>query len=125
MDSEAAQAGSANRANKGGFVQAYNAQTAVDSQARVIVAAAITQEANDSKQLTPMIEQTAVNMGRKPRAVSADAGYWSEGNVSGEGVAGMGLYIAAGRLKPRRKRRCGISCEPRPDKRCTRCGRRS
>ena len=86
-------------ANKGSFVQAYNAQAAVDSQAQVIVAAEITQEANDSKQLAPMIEQAAANMGRKPEAVSADAGYWSEANVSGEAVAGMELYIAAGRSK--------------------------
>jgi len=86
-------------ANKGSFVQAYNAQAAVDGQAQVVVAAAITQAANDSKQLTPLVEQTAANMGRKPRAVSADAGYWSADNVTAEGVAGIDLYIATGRRK--------------------------
>jgi hypothetical protein len=86
-------------ANKGSFVQAYNAQAAVDSQAQVIVAAEITQQTNDSQQLIPMIEQVAANVGRKPEAVSADAGYWSEANVTDERVAGVDLYIATGRKK--------------------------
>jgi len=86
-------------ANKGSFIQAYNAQAAVDSQTQVIVAAEITQAANDSQQLAPMIGQVIANMGRKPEAVSADAGYWSEANVTGEGVAGIDLHIATGRRK--------------------------
>jgi transposase len=86
-------------ANKGSFIQAYNAQAAVDSQAQVIVAAEVTQQGNDSQQLAPMIEQVESNMGRKPQAVSADAGYWSEANVGDERVAGVDLYIATGRQK--------------------------
>jgi len=45
------------------FQQSYNAQAAVDSHSQVIVAAAITQEANGKKQLAPMLEQTEQNMG--------------------------------------------------------------
>jgi transposase len=86
-------------ANKGSFIQAYNAQAAVDSQAQVIVAAEVTQQANDSQQLVPMIEQVEANVGRKPDAVSADAGYWSEANVTDERVAGVELYVATGRQK--------------------------
>ena len=86
-------------ANKGSFIQAYNAQAAVDSQAQVIVAAEITQEANDSHQLLPMIEQVEANAGRKPEAVSADAGYWSADNVTDERGAGIDLHIATGRQK--------------------------
>jgi transposase len=86
-------------ANKGSFVQAYNAQAAVDSQAQVIVAAAVTQQTNDSQQLVPMIKQVVANTGCKPIAVSADAGYWSGANVSDQGVAGVDLHIATGRQK--------------------------
>ena len=48
-------------ANKGSLIQAYNAQAAVDSHRQVIVAADVTQQTNDSRQLLPMIEQA-----RKP-----------------------------------------------------------
>jgi hypothetical protein len=41
-------------ANKGSFVQGYNGQIAVDGAAQVIVAADVTQEANDKQQLVPM-----------------------------------------------------------------------
>jgi transposase len=86
-------------ANKGSFIQAYNAQAAVDSQTQVIVAAEVTQQTNDKQQLVPMIEQVIANAGGTPIAVSADTGYWSEANVSDESVAGVDLHIATGRQK--------------------------
>ncbi len=85
-------------AKKGSFVQGFNAQAAVDSQTQVIVAAEITQQTNDSRQLIPMIKQVAANTGAKPIAVSADAGYWSEANVKDESVAGVDLHCRASRL---------------------------
>jgi hypothetical protein len=86
-------------ANKGSFIQAYNAQAAVDGEAQVIVAAEVTQETNDSHQLLPMLVQVEANAGRKPEAVSADAGYWSADNVTDERAAGIDLHIATGRQK--------------------------
>ena len=86
-------------ANKGSFVQAYNAQAAVDSHAQIIVAADIAQQTNDSQQLVPMIAQVQANVGRVPAVVSADAGYWSEANVTDPGVAGVDLHVATGRQK--------------------------
>ena len=86
-------------ANKGSFLQGYNAQAAVDSTAQVIVAAEITQQSNDRRQLLPMLEQLEANLGRKPDAVSADAGYWSEANATDERAAGSDLHIATGRMK--------------------------
>ena len=40
--------------SKDGFVQAFNAQAAVDAEAQIIVAQAVTQDANDRRQLAPM-----------------------------------------------------------------------
>ncbi len=61
--------------NKGSFVQAYNAQIAVDSASQVIVAADLTQSSTDSKQLLPMLAQVEKNLAQKPEKASADAGY--------------------------------------------------
>jgi transposase len=89
--------------HKGSFVQGYNAQAAVDSQAQVIVAAEVVQATNDKQQLVPLVEQAEANLGQKPVAVSADSGYWSEANVTAEGVAGIDLYVATGRKKDEEK----------------------
>ncbi len=84
-------------AHKGSFVQGYNAQAVVDATAQVIVAADITQETTDNHQLLPMLAQVEENLGRKPQVASADAGYWSEANVTDQSVAGIDLHIATGR----------------------------
>ena len=81
------------------FVQAYNGQAAVDSPAQIIVAAAVTQDANDKKQLLPMLEQVAQNMGRKPEHATADAGYFSEAAVTDPKVEGIELLVPPERQK--------------------------
>jgi transposase len=59
------------------FVQAYNAQAAVDEQAQIVVAASLTQEANDKEQLAPLLAEMQRNMGVFPTVASADTGYWN------------------------------------------------
>ena len=86
-------------ANKGSFVQGYNAQIAVDSAAQVIVAAEVTQETNDKKQLLPILKQVEENLGAMPEKTSADTGYFSEANVTDESVKNIDLYVATGRDK--------------------------
>jgi len=83
---------------KGSFVQAYNAQIAVDSAQQIIVAE-ITQESNDKRQLAPMLERVAQNMGAKPQAATADTGYFSESQVTDERVSDIELYVAIGKQK--------------------------
>jgi hypothetical protein len=75
------------------FVQAYNAQAAVDAEAQVIVAAAVTQAASDVGQLVPLLEQVERNVGRLPEVATADAGYFSAANVTAEALRGVDLYI--------------------------------
>ena len=97
-------------ANKGSFVQGYNAQIAVDSASQVIVAAEITQETNDKMQLLPMIAQIVTNLEQKPEKVSADTGYFSEANVTDESVKNVDLYVATARDKhgDRGRRRAAV-----------------
>lgn len=81
------------------FVQAYNAQAAVDSKAQVIVAAAVTQEANDKKQLVPMLEQVKIVTGSAPQQATADSGYFSEASVTDPKLEGIDLLVAPDRPK--------------------------
>jgi transposase len=69
-----------------GYIQGYNAQTVVD-RGQIIVAADVTQEANDVHQLHPMTEKTrqelkAAGIEKEIAIGIADAGYWSEDNIT-------------------------------------------
>jgi hypothetical protein len=64
----------------GGFDASYNAQTAVDDTAHIIVAAELSNHAADTQQLVPMLQAVKHNTGEFPRQGLADAGYRSEGN---------------------------------------------
>jgi len=81
------------------FVQAYNAQAAVDSHAQVVVAAEVTQEANDKQQLVPMLEQVKIVTGSKPQRATADAGYFSEQSVTNPKLEEIDLFVAPDRQK--------------------------
>lgn len=81
------------------FVQAYNAQVAVDASSQVIVAADLTNMAADGPHLEALIEQTLVNTGAVPREVSADAGYWSEGNLEKLGEKGIEVFMPPEKVK--------------------------
>lgn len=72
---------------------------AVDSQAQVIVAAEVTPEANDKKQLAPMVEQVKIVTGSQPQQATADSGYFSEANVTDPRLAGIDLLVAPDRQK--------------------------
>ena len=80
-------------ANKGAFVQGYNAQIAVDDAHQVIVAALLTQTANDVQQLVPMAEEIRANVGALATTTSADAGYFSAHNVAHPALAHTNLLI--------------------------------
>ena len=83
----------------GSFEQCYNAQVAVDADTQVIVAADVTQQANDKKQLVPMVEQVKRNTGSAPAKVLADSGYYSEANVTKMQDESIDAYIAIGKMK--------------------------
>jgi len=80
------------------FLQGYNAQAAV-SPDQIILAAELTQQANDVAQLHPMIAATeqglhAAGVGEPIGAIVADAGYYSEANLAEADPEGPELVIA-------------------------------
>jgi transposase len=86
-------------AHKGAFVQAYNAQIAVDAEAQIIVAVDVVQAANDARQLVPMAERIVANVGALAETTSADAGYFSQENVEHPAVAATNLLVPPSRQK--------------------------
>jgi transposase len=64
-----------------GFVQAYNAQAAVEPDLQLIVGQTVTAAANDKEQLLPMVEVMEQQSGQRPEEVLADSGYCSEKNL--------------------------------------------
>ena len=83
----------------GGFEQAYNAQAGVDTKTMLIVAAHVTQHANDKLEVVPAL----ANIAALPKALGsvtqfiADCGYFSETNVAACEQKQMTPYIAVDR----------------------------
>src|SRR3990172_5406876 len=93
------------KTSDGAFHQCYNGQAVVDSQAQVIVAAELSDQAPDARQLEPALEQLAENLQAieaelpEAAALTADAGYFSEENVQITAQHGLDAHIATGRFK--------------------------
>lgn len=85
-----------------GHVQAYNAQAAVDVDSNLIVAADVTQECNDQRQMNPMLEQVKANTGKLPERAVLDAGYWNEGELR-RAPSEVDLYVATTKAWKERK----------------------
>jgi transposase len=85
--------------SKDGFVQAYNAQAAVDAASQIVVAYDVVQTPSDKEQLVPMTDRIEANLGRKPAQISADNGFCSEANLAAIDERKIDAYIAPGRAK--------------------------
>ena len=101
-----------------GWVQGYNCQGSVNEN-QIVVACAVTQDANDVNQYLPMVDATtttlaAVGITDAIGMVLGDAGYWSEKNAT---AAGPERLIAT--LKDWKQRRAardlGTTTGPPPD----------
>jgi hypothetical protein len=82
-----------------GFVQGYNAQVAVDGHRQVIVARRLTANAADYAGLVPLVDQARRLCRRKPRALSADAGFCNEDNLAALAARGIEGYLMPGRAR--------------------------
>ena len=80
-----------------GFVQGYNGQLAVDTTHQIIVAQRLTTNGSDHHGLVPLLDAAAAALGRKPRELSADAGFCRETNLEVLATSGIRGYLAPGR----------------------------
>lgn len=93
------------KTSDGAYHQCYNGQAVVDAKAQVIVAAELSDEAPDARQLAPALAQLADNLERigaelaEDATLSADAGYFSEDNIRITQEHRLDPHIATGRFK--------------------------
>src|SRR5678810_723455 len=80
----------------GAFVQAYNAQIAVDEAHQIIVAAALSNQAPDAQYFEPMLRRTVGNCNAVPAVVTGDAGYFSVENVHAAEHMGTEILLSVG-----------------------------
>ena len=83
----------------GGFDYSYNAQTAVDETAHIIVAAEVVNTSSDVQQLPMVLEAVRTHTGAQAAQVLADAGYRSEAVMAAlaQSQPDTELVIALGR----------------------------
>jgi len=93
------------KTSDGSFHQCFNGQAVVDGEAQVIVAAELSAEAPDARQLEPALAQLEENLEQidaelpEDARLLGDAGYFSEDNLEATAAHGLDAHIATGRLK--------------------------
>jgi transposase len=81
----------------GGFDASYNAQTAVDQTAHIIVAAELTNSASDAVQLPVLLRAVGDNLGQRPKQLLADTGYRGEQVFEQLANCGTDVIVSLGR----------------------------
>jgi transposase len=82
-----------------GFIQAYNAQLAVDESHQVIVACAVTDQPPDNANFEPMLERVRHHLGEAPCHASGDAGYWHPEVEARAQALGTTAWVATERVR--------------------------
>jgi IS5 family transposase len=83
----------------GAFVQAFNAQIAVDEGHQIIVAAALSNQVPDVEYFAPMLRRVFDNCGAAPSRTTADSGYFSAANVQAAKQMGTEALISVGKQR--------------------------
>ena len=82
-----------------GFIQAYNAQLAVDDAHQVIVACGVTDQPPDHANFEPMLQRTRANLGEAPCHATGDAGYWHPEVEARARALGTEAWVATERVR--------------------------
>ena len=98
----------------GSFHYCYNAQTAADEAHQVIVATRLSNRSADCPEFASIVDEITINCGQQPDQVLADAGYFSDDNVTAADTRGIDALIATGRLKHHEKP-SAAPCDQIPD----------
>jgi transposase len=85
--------------NKGGVVQGYNAQIAVDGAHQIIISQRVQTSPADGKALAPLIAAARKVLRANPKEVSADAGYCSNANLAHLARRHINAFLATGRAR--------------------------
>ena len=98
--------------HRGALVQGYNAQ-AVVGEGRVILAADVTAQANDSHQLAPMLQRARVNLDTvghlgRIECVLADGGDWHHDQIAELGADGTLVVLPTHDPHTRQRRRAPL-----------------
>ena len=83
----------------GAFVQAFNAQAAVDTSSHIVLAAGVSNVAPDAQHFAGLVNETIATTGRVPELFSADAGYHSIKNVAYASAVGSDALIPPDRIR--------------------------
>jgi transposase len=84
---------------KGGVIQGYNAQVAVDAARQVIVSHRVATNAADYPALVPLVAAIRRDLRRNPAEASADAGFCNEANLAALQRRRIAAYLAPGRAR--------------------------
>jgi transposase len=80
----------------GGFLQAFNAQLAVDEENQIIVAVAVGNQPPDAQYFEPMLRRVVDNCNAVPQVTTGDSGFFSIANVRAAEHMGTDPHIAVG-----------------------------
>ncbi len=85
--------------SRGGVVQGYNAQIAVDGAHQIIISQRVQTSPADCKALKPLLASGRAVLRANPEEVSADAAYCTEANLAHLARRGINAFLAPGRAR--------------------------
>ena len=87
------------KSSEGAFVQAFNAQAAVDASSHIVLAASVSNQAPDAEHFPGLVDETISTTGGVPEVFTADAGYHSLKNIAHASALGSEALIPPDKIR--------------------------